>query len=169
MRSSKSVFVYQGYKAEEDQLEYGDASPIKEQGHTTFITAELTSTTTKRPSKENFCQQPEFFTEDDNNGYLSTMAQRLTLLSRFKEWLDWKNIKVMPWSARSPDLNPIENIWAWIDKRLVKESIASVAQLQQAFEKLWKEFPRELCIRIVEYMPRRVRACVKVRGAHTKY
>ena len=38
----------------------------------TFITAELTSTT-KRPSKVNFCQQPELFTEDDNNGYFSTM------------------------------------------------------------------------------------------------
>ena len=75
----------------------------------------------------------------------------------------------MPWPAQSPDLNPIENIWVWIDKKLVKESIASVAQLQQALEKLWKEFPRELCIRLVESMPRRVRACVKNRGAHTKY
>ena len=53
-----------------------------------------------------------------------------------KEWLDQKNITVMPWPARSPDLNPIKNIWAWIDKRLVKESIASIAQLQQALEKL---------------------------------
>ena len=86
-----------------------------------------------------------------------------------KERLDLKIITVMPWPARSPDLNPIENIWAWIDKRLVKESIASVAQLQQALEKLWKEFPRELCIQLVESMPRHVRACVKVRGAHTKY
>ena len=154
MKSSKSIFLYQGYKAEEDQLEYGDASPIKVQGHTTFITAELTSTATKRPSKVNFCQQPELFTEDNNNGYL---------------WLDRKNITVMPWPAHSPDLNPIENIWAWIDKRLVKESIASVVQLKQALEKLWKEFPKELCIRLVESMPRHVCACVKVRGAHTKY
>ena len=75
----------------------------------------------------------------------------------------------MSWPARSPDLNLIENIWAWIDKRLVKESIASVAQLQQALEKLWKEFPRELCIRLVKSILRRVCACVKVRGAHTKY
>ena len=86
-----------------------------------------------------------------------------------KEWLDQKNITVIPWPARSPDLNPIKNIWAWIDKRLVKESIASVTQLQQALENLWKEFPRELCIQLVESMPRRVCACVKVHGVHTKY
>ena len=81
-----------------------------------------------------------------------------------KEWLDRKNITIMPWPARSLNLNPIENIWAWIHKRLVKESISSVVQLQQALEKLWKEFPRELCIRLVESMPRRVRACVKFGG-----
>ena len=93
MKSSKSIFVYQGYNAEEDQLEYGDASPIKEQGHTTFITAELTSTNTKRPSKVNFFQPPELFTEDDNNGYFSMMDH--TAIS-VKEWLDRKNITVMP-------------------------------------------------------------------------
>ena len=86
-----------------------------------------------------------------------------------KEWLDQKNITVMPWPAHSTDLNPIKNIWAWIDKRLVKESIASVAQLHQALEKLWKEFPRELCIQLVESMPRSVCAWLKVCGAHIKY
>ena len=150
-------------------MEYGDASPIKEQGHTTFIMAELTTTTKKRPSKVNFCQQPELFTEDDNNGYFSTMPQRLTLQSRLKSGLIGKTLRsclgqlVLQISISS------RTFVVWVDKKLVKESIASVAQLQQALEKLWKEFPRELCIRLVESMPRRVRACMKNRGAHTKY
>ena len=88
---------------------------------------------------------------------------------RVKEWLDRKNITAMPWPACSPDLNPIETIWAWKDKRLFKVSIAIFAHLQQALEKVWKEFPRELSIRLVESMPRRVRASAKVHGANTKY
>ena len=110
MKSSKSVFVYQGYKAEEDQLEYGDASPIKEKGHTTFITAELTSTTTKRPSKVNFCQQPELFTEDDDNGYFSTMAQRLNLQSRLKSGLIGKTLRSCLASSFSRSQSHLEHL-----------------------------------------------------------
>ena len=93
VKSSKSIFVYQGFNAEEDQLEYGDASPIKEQGHTTFIMAELTSTNTKRPLKVNFFQPPELFTEDGNNGYFSMMAQRITLQSQLKSGLIGKTLR----------------------------------------------------------------------------
>ena len=46
-----------------------------------------------RPSKVNFCQQPELFTEDDNKGYLSTMAQRLTLQSRLMSGLIGKTLR----------------------------------------------------------------------------
>ena len=71
----------------------GGGGPTKEQGHTTFIMAELTSTTTKKPSKVNFCQQPELFTENDNDGYFSMMAQRLTLQSCLKSGLIRKTLQ----------------------------------------------------------------------------
>ena len=33
------------------------------------------------------------------------------------EWLMKKNIKTLNWAAQSPDLNPIENIWAYLKKK----------------------------------------------------
>ncbi|ORD97419.1 TCB2 [Hepatospora eriocheir] len=31
-----------------------------------------------------------------------------------KDWLDEKNIDVLPWPPQSPDMNPIEHIWAYM-------------------------------------------------------
>ncbi|ORD98770.1 TCB2 [Hepatospora eriocheir] len=31
-----------------------------------------------------------------------------------KDWLDEKNIDVLPWPPQSPDMNPFEHIWAYM-------------------------------------------------------
>ncbi|CAF4226750.1 unnamed protein product [Rotaria socialis] len=38
-----------------------------------------------------------------------------------------KHIKLIPWQARSPDLNIIENIWSIVDQKLLKYSISNMA------------------------------------------
>lgn len=30
-----------------------------------------------------------------------------------KDWLSERNVNILEWSARSPDLNIIENVWGW--------------------------------------------------------
>jgi hypothetical protein len=35
-------------------------------------------------------------------------------------------VELLPWSANSPDLNPLENIWAEIDKKLAKTNNSSI-------------------------------------------
>nr|XP_047137963.1 uncharacterized protein LOC124814372 [Hydra vulgaris] len=51
------------------------------------------------------------------------------------------NIQLMPWPARSPDLNPIENLWSKMDYQLTKKQITSQEMLKQELTKLWLEIP----------------------------
>lgn len=84
-------------------------------------------------------------------------------------WFKEKNITVMDWPARSPDLNPIEHIWSIIDRNLTKHQINGLAELEKLIETYWKEIPKETCLNLVESMPERIKSCLKARGGYFKY
>jgi len=86
-----------------------------------------------------------------------------------KDWFDENQVVLLPWCARSPDLNPIENIWAWMDRRLSRENLKSIEELMERVEALWHEVPREIVMKLIESMPKRVRACYKAKGGHFSY
>ncbi len=75
----------------------------------------------------------------------------------------------MPWSSKSPDLNPIENIWSWIDSKLVESKMNLVSEQKEELERLWLEVPKEMCMRLIESMQKRVKACYLAKGGHFKY
>ena len=82
-----------------------------------------------------------------------------------KEWFNDNNIKTIPWPPYSPDLNPIENIWAWIDRELAKVQISTLGQLKET----WYRVLEAMCKNLVESMPRRVLSCIKAKGGYKKY
>lgn len=88
---------------------------------------------------------------------------------RIKNWFDQKGFTTIPWPANSPDLNPIEHLWAEIDKKLDNNPPKTLAELEVALTKLWNDIKRDDCVSVIESMPERVRLCIKAKGGYFKY
>lgn len=56
-----------------------------------------------------------------------------------KEFLNRNNIDIMDWAAKSPDLNPMENVWALIVSRLyaANKQYTSKSDLKNSILKIW--------------------------------
>ena len=56
-----------------------------------------------------------------------------------KSWLELKRIIIEPWPAKSPDMSPIENLWAWLAKKVYgnKPRYNTIEELKDAIWKAW--------------------------------
>ena len=88
-----------------------------------------------------------------------------------KNWLESENIEVLgPWPGNSPDLNPIENLWTIVKDKVANQQPGSYADLIAAVQKVWcKEISPELCQKLVNSMPTRVKEVLKNHGKPIRY
>ncbi|CAO3674222.1 unnamed protein product [Rhizopus stolonifer] len=75
------------------------------------------------------------------------------------------------WPAQSPDLNPIEHLWAYITYKLrsKRTGIGNSLQLEAAIRKIWNSIPPIILENLVTSMSARCRAIIETNGSHTKY
>jgi len=86
-------------------------------------------------------------------------------------WFETKGIAVMEWPSYSPDLNPMENIWAALSRRVYSEGkqYNSKKELKLAILRCWSEISILECTILIKSMPNRLFEVIKVKGAKTKY
>jgi hypothetical protein len=86
-----------------------------------------------------------------------------------KAWLSDNRIRTMDWPAQSPDLNPIENLWNWVERDIKRQQPTSLNELFTTIKESWAAIPPSTCEKLVESMPRRCAAVIKAKGFATKY
>ncbi|GFX25091.1 transposable element Tcb2 transposase [Trichonephila clavipes] len=85
--------------------------------------------------------------------------------------LDSEGIQRLVWLARSPDLNPIENVWDALGRQVAGRNYPSTNKntLIRALTEEWDKLPQQLLNNVVQSMVRRVECCITLHGGHIPY
>jgi transposase len=79
------------------------------------------------------------------------------------------NIAVMTWPPNSPDLSPIENVWAYVDRKVQARGCTSFAEFKATVLEELKEVPKSVLSNLCASMKERVKAVLQTGGGKTKY
>jgi transposase len=82
------------------------------------------------------------------------------------DYLRQKQIKTLDWPPQSPDLNPIEHIWAIIKQELYSEKgfPKNRAELISRVFKIWENLDKKLLESLTKHAMRRFHAVVERKG-----
>jgi transposase len=89
---------------------------------------------------------------------------------KITEFLMENKLQVIDWPGNSPDLNPIENVWAYMKNKLKEKAITSVPTLEQEIKMMWiKDISKDYFKKLTDSMPERIRLVIEHNGEMTKY
>ncbi|GFW06308.1 transposable element Tcb2 transposase [Trichonephila clavipes] len=102
----------------------------------------------------------KFVFMDDNATCHRTLA--------VQDCLDSEDIQRLVWPARSPDLNPIKNVWDALGRQVVGRYYPPTNKntLIRALTEEWDKLPQQLLDYVVQSMVRRVECCITLPGGH---
>lgn len=88
-----------------------------------------------------------------------------------RNWFESKGIDLLEWPACSPDLNPIENLWGILCRKVYAggRQFKTVSELEVAIRNGWREIRLETLESLVNSMPKRVFEVIKENGRKTSY
>ncbi len=76
----------------------------------------------------------------------------------------------MDWVAQSPDLNPIEHVWAIIKRKLKNKKFESFDELTEAIKWICNnKISNELCVRLISGIEYRIKGVIDAKKGQTMY
>lgn len=105
---------------------------------------------------------PGFLLQDDN-----APPHRCSLVNAFhEEHFDYSH---MEWPSRSPDLNPIEQMWDQLGRAIARRGVQRLADLIPAVMEEWDAIPQFRVQRLFRSMRSRCASVISARGGATGY
>ena len=88
-----------------------------------------------------------------------------------RAWLQAHELRSLDWPSRSPDLNPVENVWGILTRRVYAEGkqYSTVEELRQAIVSHWSSLGAEEVKTLTKSMCNRILSCVSLNGKHVDY
>ena len=88
-----------------------------------------------------------------------------------QHFLQQEAVQTIPWPAMSPDMNPIEYVWDFIDRKINQRNpkCQNIDELRTGILQEWQQFPQERLRRLVRSMTRRVTELHNKHGGYTRY
>jgi transposase len=85
--------------------------------------------------------------------------------------LEKNGVETLQWPPQSPDLNPIENLWAIIKDRRQKKigmPTSKVELIHQVLQ-IWSDLEPGLAEKLAGSVVNRLKECLRRKGRQTKY
>ena len=86
-----------------------------------------------------------------------------------KDYLSDRNINLMSWPSQSPDMNPIEHLWAILKRKIRERMPRNIPNLMEIIKEEWELISVETGKKLVDSMPKRVEELFRAKGRHTSY
>lgn len=124
------------------------------------------------PHLQRFHQLELRFQQDNAGVHVSKNKRRND--PTFVPMVDWfrdRNINLLHWPSRSPDLNPIENLWGIMVRRIYanNKQYQTVNELKEAIQEAWDVIDPETIQNLIRSMPNRIFQVIERKGRATDY
>ena len=88
-----------------------------------------------------------------------------------QEYLEREGIESLDWPARSPDLNPIEQVWNSFQNAISARQVQprSIQELGAMLVQEWDNMTQASIRNLIGSMRRRCQAVIESNGSHTRY
>lgn len=87
------------------------------------------------------------------------------------QWFRQRRVELLEWPARSPDCNPMENVWAILVRRVYANNrqYGTVDELKAAIRQVWDELEPNILNNLILSMKKRMIALLKCNGGVINY